>query len=188
MARTSLSDTGVVLRDFLEVAIHSILFVREIYPADLFQRCRKYGVPVRQSRHPSLNQYIADAVESVSEWVKLGCLDKFVLEIRDSTGAVTERFVFSISTFDPAASVDVRALESTLRAFLLKINVSEAMLKTAPPDCTWGLLVHATGGTAPDTWVEDSDARLTFGAPVVPLKTSDVGAFRLNLFVEIPAN
>ena len=54
-------DVSRVFCEFLEVAVHQILFVRSVYPAELFERKRKYNVPVRQSRHKDLNDYIANA-------------------------------------------------------------------------------------------------------------------------------
>jgi len=49
------------------VAIHTILYVRQVYPADLFVRRKKYETPVYQSRHPALNEYIAGAVKAISD-------------------------------------------------------------------------------------------------------------------------
>jgi mitotic spindle assembly checkpoint protein MAD2B len=49
------------------VAIHTILYVRQIYPADLFVRRKKYETPVYQSRHPGLNEYIAGAVKAIGD-------------------------------------------------------------------------------------------------------------------------
>lgn len=51
--------------DFLTVAIHTILFERDIYPKNSFLRARKYNYPVRQSRHPKVCQWIQDAVAAV---------------------------------------------------------------------------------------------------------------------------
>ena len=51
----------------VEVAIHTILYIRQIYPADLFVRRKKYETPVYQSRHPGLNEYIAGAVKAISD-------------------------------------------------------------------------------------------------------------------------
>lgn len=51
----------------VEVAIHTILYVRQIYPADLFVRRKKYETPVYQSRHPGLNEYIAGAVKAIGD-------------------------------------------------------------------------------------------------------------------------
>ena len=51
--------------DFLTVAIHTILYERNIYPQTSFIRARKYNYPVRQSRHPKLCKWIMDAVAAV---------------------------------------------------------------------------------------------------------------------------
>ena len=51
----------------VEVAIHTILYVRQIYPADLFVRRKKYETPVWQSRHPALNEYISGAIKAVAD-------------------------------------------------------------------------------------------------------------------------
>lgn len=51
--------------DFLTVAIHTILFERDIYPKSSFLKARKYNYPVRQSRHPTVCQWIRDAVAAV---------------------------------------------------------------------------------------------------------------------------
>jgi hypothetical protein len=57
--------------ELVEVAIHTILYVRQIYPAELFVRRKKYDTPVFQSRHPALNEYISGAVKAVGEELKL---------------------------------------------------------------------------------------------------------------------
>jgi hypothetical protein len=105
-----------VFCEFLEVAVHQILFARAVYPAELFERkrygpparpsacgppcachCqakprrplpaltvlrpgglplrrRKYNVPVRQSRHKELNDYIANAGPVVLRpWLRAIC-------------------------------------------------------------------------------------------------------------------
>ena len=40
-----------VLCEFLEVAVHLILYVREVYPVGIFQKRKKYNVPVQVSLH-----------------------------------------------------------------------------------------------------------------------------------------
>lgn len=51
--------------DFLTVAIHTILYERNIYPPDSFIKARKYNYPVRQNRHPTVCKWIQDAVAAV---------------------------------------------------------------------------------------------------------------------------
>jgi len=55
----------------VEVAIHTILYVRQVYPADIFVRRKKYETPVYQSRHPTLNEYISGAVKAVRDELEL---------------------------------------------------------------------------------------------------------------------
>lgn len=59
--------------DFLTVAIHTILYERNIYPRASFLSARKYNYPVRQNRHPKVCQWIQDAVAAVeAELLKVG--------------------------------------------------------------------------------------------------------------------
>lgn len=44
-----LTVSGGVLCEFLEVAFHLILYVRELYPPVVFERRKKYNVPVQVS-------------------------------------------------------------------------------------------------------------------------------------------
>lgn len=61
--------------DFLTVAIHTILYERNIYPQTSFIRARKYNYPVRQSRHPKVCKWIMDAVAAVEvEMLKVGSI------------------------------------------------------------------------------------------------------------------
>lgn len=49
---TAVSPSTVVadvLSEFLEVAVHLILYVREVYPVGIFQKRKKYNVPVQVS-------------------------------------------------------------------------------------------------------------------------------------------
>lgn len=56
----------------VEVAMHTILYVRQVYPPEIFVRRKKFDTPVFQSRHPALNEYISGAIKAVgTEIVKV---------------------------------------------------------------------------------------------------------------------
>ncbi|KAB5588906.1 Mitotic spindle assembly checkpoint protein MAD2B [Ceratobasidium theobromae] len=149
--------------DIVEVATHTILYVRGVYPPDLFVRRRKWDAPVYQSRHPALNEYIAGAIGAVRDELLLGTVDKVVLVIKSGQDVALERFIFSLSTVvKPGPSemsrwnkdmVYVRgatrsiltqssvqdslpflALPQHFRAFLVKLSLVEAQLGDLPPD------------------------------------------------------
>ncbi|KAI4145487.1 MAG: hypothetical protein LQ340_006261, partial [Diploschistes diacapsis] len=57
--------------EFLTVAVHLILYERNVYPRESFMSARKYNYPVQQSRHPAICKWIDDAVAAVrSEMLK----------------------------------------------------------------------------------------------------------------------
>jgi mitotic spindle assembly checkpoint protein MAD2B len=52
------------------VSIHTILYIRKIYPQELFIRARKYNTPVYQCRHPDVCTWINDVIQGISEELK----------------------------------------------------------------------------------------------------------------------
>ncbi|XP_041907338.1 mitotic spindle assembly checkpoint protein MAD2B isoform X5 [Corvus kubaryi] len=134
-----------VLSEFLEVAVHLILYVREVYPIGIFQKRKKYNVPVQMSCHPELNQYIQDTLHCVKPLLEKNDVEKVVVVILDKEHHPVERFVFEI-TQPPLLSISSESLlshvEQLLRAFILKISVCDAVLDNNPPGCTFTVLVH----------------------------------------------
>lgn len=61
-------------RDFLTVAVHTILYERDIYPRTSFLKARKYNYPVRQSRHPKVCKWVQDAVAAVEAEMLKVCM------------------------------------------------------------------------------------------------------------------
>ncbi|MCJ1256887.1 hypothetical protein MMC24_004712 [Lignoscripta atroalba] len=90
--------------EFLTVAIHTILYERNIYPRTSFISARKYNFPVRQNRHPKVCKWIQDAVSAVEiEMLKVdrhqGAVSQTSLIIYSATSQPLERFVFSTASF-----------------------------------------------------------------------------------------
>lgn len=61
----SLPEIEAALCEFCEAIIHELLYQRQIYSSDLFERHRLYDVVVRRSRHLKLNDYIHSVVHSI---------------------------------------------------------------------------------------------------------------------------
>ncbi|KAI0727808.1 DNA-binding protein [Fomitopsis betulina] len=126
------------ISEFIEVAIHNILYVRQVYPVELFLRRKKYDTVVFQSRHPALNEYISGAVKAIEDELILGALDKVVVVIKNKEEVALERFIFAIDSLIPVApfnrdtSVDgamtPRSLGQYFRSFLVKLSMIEAQL------------------------------------------------------------
>ncbi|KAI0964061.1 hypothetical protein AcW1_000970 [Taiwanofungus camphoratus] len=126
------------ITEFIEVAIHTILYVRQVYPPDLFVRRKKYDTPVFQSRHPALNEYISGAVKAIAEELVLGTVDKVVVVIKNKDEAPLERFIFAVrnmiqvEAYNKDTSVENAMTSAVLgqyfRSFLIKLTMVECQL------------------------------------------------------------
>ncbi|KAJ1730488.1 hypothetical protein LPJ61_002984 [Coemansia biformis] len=93
---------------------------RTISKEALFEDRHAYGVPVKASRHPELNQYIADVVAAVKvELEKEGPLGDVLVDIVDGEGRSREAFVVEISTLRGSYE---RIYDIDLRAALIRIS------------------------------------------------------------------
>ncbi|CAK5280603.1 unnamed protein product [Mycena citricolor] len=155
------NQTILSITEFIEVAIHTILYVRQIYPADLFVRRKKYDTPVYQSRHPALNEYISGAVKSIRDQLLAGNVEKVVVVIKDKEEVALERFMFSveqmveIESFNKDTSVEngiaAAELGQYFRGFLVKLNLVESQLGplNGGDDVSFAIVLELKPETAP---------------------------------------
>ncbi|KAF3860122.1 hypothetical protein F7725_000377 [Dissostichus mawsoni] len=163
-----------ILCEFLEVAIHLILYVREVYPSGIFQKRKKYNVPVQN-----------DA-------------EKVVVVIMDKEHHPVERFVFEMSQ-PPLLSISSDTLlshvEQLLRAFILKISVCDAVLNNNPPGCSFSVLVHTRDAATRNMekvqvikdfpWIVADEQEVHMQEPrLIPLKTMTSDIVKMQLYVE----
>jgi len=196
------------ITEFIEVAIHNILYVRQIYPVDLFVRRKKYDTPVFQSRHPALNDYISGAVKAIAEELVLGNVDKVVVVIKDKDQVALERFIFSIQnmikveSYDKDTSVQ-EAMSSTslgqyFRAFLVKLSMIESQLGQMylGDDASFAIVMElkddqspsASHSKDPPPWIPADNQHTTAGsstnAQLHMLRAVDTGIINLSLAVQ----
>eukprot|EP00048_Salpingoeca_helianthica_P010942 m.156903 g.156903 ORF g.156903 m.156903 type:complete len:198 (-) comp15158_c0_seq15:42-635(-) len=158
----------------------------------IFERRKKYGVPVQMSRHPELNQYIADSLTTIHHLLQNKNADAVVIVIQSLSGVPLERFVFEFEFLERSLA-DAPDLEHALRAILLKLSVCDAALSPNPAECTFAILAHTTAREAsraakePFAWVT-SEPLLPAGATVVPLRTADLRAARVQVLVQEAAD
>ncbi|EKM61335.1 uncharacterized protein PHACADRAFT_156594 [Phanerochaete carnosa HHB-10118-sp] len=132
------NQTALGISEFIEVAIHTILYVRHVYPAELFVRRKKYDTPVFQSRHPALNEYISGVVRAVADELAVGNVEKVVVLIKGKDDVALERYIFAVQNviqveaYNKDTSVQgamtPSALGQYLRAFMVKLSMMENQL------------------------------------------------------------
>ncbi|KAG0347013.1 MAD2 mitotic arrest deficient-like 2 [Podila humilis] len=90
-----------VLSEFLEVAIHMILYVRGIYPPELFESTQKYNCPLKTSRHPELIAYIQQIAQAIRTELQKDTIHRICVVTLDSSRRAVDRFVFETSALRP---------------------------------------------------------------------------------------
>ena len=87
-----------ILCEFLELAIHSILYYREIYPSNFFARQSKYEIPVWIAVSSPIRTYVENCVSGIKPALLEGKIDAVLLTVLSPAGKVpVERFVFRVS-------------------------------------------------------------------------------------------
>lgn len=188
---------GDIFCEFLEVAVHCILYNRGLYPAGVFEKRKKYNVPVQMCIHPEVTSYIANVVDSVRVMLESKDVEKVAMVILDQSQNPLERFVFEIGSPNGNNRDDhyLFRLEESLRAFLLKLNVCDSQLKPLPEDCSWVIHVHTKESAADRLvdrqvikdfyWVEADEKQTQLQDPSIqPLKTMNNELIKMQLYVE----
>ena len=170
--------------NFLLPAVHTILYLRDIYPSTSFLPCRAYEFPVYQSRHPAVCAWIADAVASVKRELVKGLVRRIALVIiHPQTLLPLERYVWDVYDWhteadyqhvetdenEDASSAEEDAaseagMDEQMRALLSRLAQCKDRLIAIPPGCTFTLTVELRAGeravelNAP-TWVTCSSSQ-----------------------------
>jgi hypothetical protein len=92
----SFPSAADVLAEFLEVACQQLLYLRGVYPRQIFENKSKYGIMCQYSRLPELNVYINDVLQSAMAYVRKKVVASIVLVIMDRTRQAVERYVFEV--------------------------------------------------------------------------------------------
>ncbi|KAJ7897046.1 DNA-binding protein, partial [Mycena olivaceomarginata] len=133
----------------LEVAVHQILYVRQIYPADLFIRRKKYDTP------------------AIGEQLLTGNVENVVVVIKDKEEVALERFLFSIENVVQVEAfikilgrvedaISSAALGQYFRGFLVKLTMVESQLGQMylGDDVSFSIInVPATKDKNPPPWI-----------------------------------
>lgn len=147
--------------------------------------------------HPEVKHYIAEVIDGIRWLNDKGEVEKVTIVIFSHLHQPLERFVFEIAKPKPFTGSDtfLYQLEQSLRAFILKLNVSEVLLKSLPEDCTWTIQVHTKESAVqrieeqqidknfPWTEVDERETNLE-ESKVFPLKAVDSEYIKMQLLVE----
>jgi hypothetical protein len=59
--------------EFVEVAVHSILYYRAVYPRETFENKNMYNIAVPMSRSSLLCEYVTSSISELKPAIQKGC-------------------------------------------------------------------------------------------------------------------
>ena len=194
-------STTAILCDFMEIAFHTILYTRRIYPPEIFERRRKFGIPVHLSRHPDLSKYLVDVVCGIQSWLEADTLQKVVLAVLgpqnqdNNTPSVIERFVFNLTLSREQEQAgqrlnltQIQQLEEKLRASLLKLQVCDAKVPALPLGSTFTVLLYTdTDDQSKQDWFAIEERELVEVPRElyhIPIKSVNTDLFQIQIHME----
>ncbi|XAO27670.1 hypothetical protein I312_106530 [Cryptococcus bacillisporus CA1280] len=163
MAQPGLSykEIADAIASFLEISLHTILCIRQIYPPTTFTRRRAHGVPVYQSRHPTVRSYISQVIASVGKEINEGRLKRMTVVIKSVlTGLPVERMIFDIgylSGLDGRKDIGLTGAPNAdelglmLRGFLIKLSSLDGQLLDNNEECTFAIIIETNDDLAPSS-------------------------------------
>ncbi|KAI5055428.1 hypothetical protein GOP47_0028949 [Adiantum capillus-veneris] len=191
--RPHADEVASLLAEFLEVAITLVLSVRGLYPPEVFERRRYLNVPVPCARHPELREYINSAVTSAIPWIQKGIVEKLAVVIVDKSNTPLEKFTFQVQVHQESNGQFMKTeTEYALRAFFLKLSVSQPFLEPLPPEISWEIVIFSKElpGDAEGKghfWVP-AETKLWDQPPVItPIKSMSSKPLNVQLFIEHPS-
>jgi len=130
----SYQNSPEVLIAFLETVLHTILYIRSVYPSGTFVRRQRWKTPVWQSTHSELNRYIKEALKAIEEDLKKRMIEKIVVILKNSSGSAFERWIFAIQDVPDTSreSLLFDNIEQCFRRVMQKISIVESTLR--PPE------------------------------------------------------
>lgn len=133
-----------ILSEFLETALHSVLYLRGLYPAAVFRRRQKYTVPVQMAVHREVSAYVAGAVRALRPYLQQRLLREVSVVVLDAAGRPAETVRLQVAVLDAAAAgvpgdPQLVQLETALAGLLLTLYSALPSLPPPAGDATFRL-------------------------------------------------
>ncbi|ETV96367.1 hypothetical protein, variant 1 [Aphanomyces invadans] len=129
MAHLKVDDAAVdTLVGFLEVATHELLYRYSVYPADLYDKWKKFEVPVHICRHRRVIEYVQSVLASCRPWIVQGRVESMSVAVRSTkTGALLTTCVFELRMLLISAKDDAKdQLDELFRRSLVQLSAAAA--------------------------------------------------------------
>lgn len=127
--------------------INSILYAREIYPANIFRKKKSYNSIIFASIFPPLNEYLKNVLKTARELIRTSKLHRIEM-LFHKNDVNLESFIFEISNnleYDESTKDKyLIGFEEDIRKSLLNLDEKVKTLNKLPKDVEFKIYFHTT--------------------------------------------
>eukprot|EP00040_Diaphanoeca_grandis_P042193 m.264374 g.264374 ORF g.264374 m.264374 type:complete len:207 (-) comp55831_c0_seq1:37-657(-) len=182
----TIKGSAQLVTEFFGYGINTILYQREIYPAEQFERKKKYGLTLLVTSDAELKSYLNGVLGQLNKWLQSKTVQKVIVVIADAgTGETAERWQFDIECENqenqtpnaaPAQDKSEKEIQSEIQAIIRQITGSVTFLPLIQTQCTFEVLVYTDKDSeTPMEWVESDAKHVQGGSQVMPLRHFSTG-------------
>ncbi|XP_015260502.1 mitotic spindle assembly checkpoint protein MAD2A [Cyprinodon tularosa] len=186
----TLKGSAELVAEFFSFGINSILYQRGIYPPETFSRATHYDMILQVTTDPKLQNYLADVVSQLKEWLFQCTVQKLVLVITClETNEVLERWQFDIECDKSAADgsapreASIKMIQNEIRSVIRQITATITFLPLLETPCAFDLLVYTDKDlVVPEKW-EESGPQIIDQSEEVRLRSFTTSIHKVNSMV-----
>lgn len=185
----TLKGSTLIVTEFFDYSISSILFQRAVYPQESFTRVSKYGCTIMTVSEPKTRQYLDMVLKAMKKWLYTKAAQKLVLVIIGiDSGKILERWVFDVQC-DKTATEDLStksetAIKSEIGALIRQITSSVAFLPMLDELCKFDVLVYTDDNVVVPLECEESGPMKIAKHERVQLRPIDTNIHRVGTVVQ----
>ena len=153
-------DLHAIYLEFVESAVHTLLYARGIYPKHIFEQRSKYGLSLWQCRHAEIDAYVRKVLSNSYQLLLAGVIGSYVVTVYDKDNSICEQIAINgevrglamaagqrVSTEEQQALIlsSLEVLETEFQSAILKLKmINDHVPRALPPEHRWALLVTTT--------------------------------------------
>ncbi|KAK9692679.1 HORMA domain [Popillia japonica] len=175
--------------EFFEVIIHNILYVRKLYPHQIFKKTKKYGTVVYQLIHPEVRDYITKCLKAIHFYLKSNCLKTICICIL-TKDHIIERYLFNLLHIQNNVEDLYISLEQSFHDFCLKLHINSNKLDELPDEATFIINLCVSEYNSVEfnenndfAWIQVNLKELP-KAEVVPMYSIDTSTLKIQSYIE----
>ncbi|KAH8312519.1 hypothetical protein KR044_011231 [Drosophila immigrans] len=142
-------EIAAIHLEAIEVFVNHLLYVREVYPSQIFRKRLVYNTPVFMLTFPALKCYIANVLKTLDKMLQDSARESFKLELTvyEHESKHLESYVIETMPMSPENQTSDQYLleyEQQLRSALYKLAERCKKLPKLPPNSKFKLHIHTT--------------------------------------------